>query len=150
MTRTDVSDADVKLAVRQPTRESNPLVVAARLAQWDADRAAAVSRGYAIDDHDLRTGLLRLVSTLESFQPVLAALKVAGPFDAARLRAALGAHADLVRSEHPRSGNGTGGKPKSLTTKVARVTGAGDSVCAFAAQLASIARDPKLRCIILA
>ena len=48
MSRTDVSDAELKDAVRSPAKENSAAQVAKRLAQWDADFAAAAlrARGY--------------------------------------------------------------------------------------------------------
>ena len=115
MSRTDVSDAELKEAVRTPAKENTATSVARRLAQWDADLAALRARGYTVDDHDLRTGLLRMVSRIESFDPVVAALKVGGvAFDAARLRKVLGDQADQVKAD-----------PKPLKQAVAKAARTG-------------------------
>jgi hypothetical protein len=97
-TRTDVSDSVLKKAVRAPKKESNPLCAAKRLAQWDANLSACVSvRGFVMDDHDRRSGLLRLVRGLEVFVPCVAALDASGVYDASALRVALGGVADRIK-----------------------------------------------------
>ena len=111
-TNTDISDAALKKAVRAPTKGSNPGQIAKRLAQWDSDLGACVSRGFVIDDHDKRTGLHRRIAGLDLFVPAVAALEATAPYTAVALRKVLGNVADKAKSgisysQTSQSGNST-------------------------------------------
>lgn len=100
----DASDKAIKRAVRAPRRESNPQAVSLRLAKWDSDLSACLSRGFVIDEHDRRSGLLQLVHGLAPFRPVLAALETADITDPGEIRRRLGVTADRLRSSDGASG----------------------------------------------
>ena len=97
-TATDVSDGEMKRAIRRPSREGQPSAVARRLAQWDSDLSALLTRGRTVDDQDRRAGLLRMVEGLDAFTPAIAALEAAGSYTAEKLRVTLGLVADKVKS----------------------------------------------------
>ena len=103
LTRTDVEDSSLKDEVRRPVRESHAHAVSRRLAQWDASLSGVELRGYTVDDQDCRAGLLRLVSQLDEFSPVVAALETSGSYTWQRLRAELGKVADRIKSSRQSS-----------------------------------------------
>jgi hypothetical protein len=99
LTRTDVSDAAIKRSTRYPKRESNPLLVAKRLAQWDSDLSSCVDvRGFTVDEHDRTTALLGVVDGLSEFEAVVAAMSAAEVTHSVTLRRKLGEQADKIKA----------------------------------------------------
>jgi hypothetical protein len=92
---TDVSDAEIKAAVRTPDPCAQPSKASMALAQWDANVSSFLGRGFALDDHDRRTALYALVEPMKDFKTVVAQLKTTRPTPAPEIiRASLGLVAD--------------------------------------------------------